>query len=341
MPQRLDNLIFDRTELDVVQLQAVTARLVSGTATAEDRAAWLAGMKGAYNYTDLNRVGAAVEYLTALLYSLGYNVGTAAVTPRTVSLTNLIPNSSFEADTDWNGIVYSTEQAYQGGRSSALGPGTVVTTTGQIATPVVGHKYYGRSYIKSAGDTQPSDCRFEWYAGDGPGLNFVLAWNQGNFPEWTMQSTVLTVDLVAGQSYIIRNFVVGAVNRCWTDCLMLVDLTAAFGAGNEPDKAWCDASLPYFSGAVSLPVSLWTETDIPNSGQMEQYLNNVKTLRACLPYVAPNAPADMGRLTWQEANDIEEILATLEDVLEAMQAAFLARQANTLFMIAGGVFNNA
>lgn len=166
MPQQLDNLVFDRTALDVVQLQAVTARLVSGTATAEDRATWLAGMKGAYNYTDLNRVGAAVEYLTALLYSLGYNVGTAAATG-------------------------------------------------------------------------------------------------------------------------------------------------------------------------------WTETDIPNSGQMEQYLNNVKTLRACLPYVAPNAPADMGRLTWQEANAIEEILASLEDVLEAMQAAFLTRQANTLFMIAGGVFNDA
>lgn len=166
MPQQLDNLVFDRTALDVQRLHDVTSRLVSGTATAEDRAAWLAGMKGSYNYTDLNRVGAAVGYLTTLLYSLGYNVPT-------------------------------------------------------------------------------------------------------------------------------------------------------------------------------LPVTDWQEGDIPFSAQMEQYLNNVKTLRACLPYVAPDAPADMLGLTFQEANDIEEILRALGRVLEAMQAEFITRQANTFFMTAGGVFNNA
>lgn len=165
MPQQLDNLIFDRTELDVAELQAVTAKLVAGTATAAERAAFLAGMKGAYNYTDLNRVGAAVEYLTALLNSLGYNVPT-------------------------------------------------------------------------------------------------------------------------------------------------------------------------------LPVTDWQEGDIPFSARMAQYLANITELRNRLPYVAPEAPADMTGLTYQEANNIEEILYTLEDVLEAMQAAFLTRQANTLFMIAGGVFNN-
>ena len=165
MPQQLDNLVFDRTALDVAQLQAVTAKLVAGTATAAERAAFLAGMKGAYNYTDLNRVGAAVEYLTTLLYSLGYNVATA-------------------------------------------------------------------------------------------------------------------------------------------------------------------------------PVTDWQESDIPTPAQMAQYLDNIAALRNRLLYVAPDAPASIEGLTYQEANDIEEILYTLEDVLEAMQAAFLTRQANTLFMIAGGVFNN-
>lgn len=165
MPQQLDNLVFDRTELDVAELQAVTAKLVAGTATAAERATFIAGMKGAYNYTDLNRVGAAVEYLTALLASLGYRVPTA-------------------------------------------------------------------------------------------------------------------------------------------------------------------------------PVTDWQESDIPTPAQMERYLANIAALRDRLPYVAPDAPASMGGLTYQEANDIEEILYTLEDVLESMQAAFLTRQANTLFMIAGGVFNN-
>lgn len=166
MPQQLDKLIFDRTAADVAQLKAVTAKLVDRTATAEERAAFLAGMKGAYNDADLNRVGAAVAYLTARLGSLGYHVSTT-------------------------------------------------------------------------------------------------------------------------------------------------------------------------------PVTDWQEGDIPSPAQMAQYLANIAALRDCLPYVAPYAPEDMVGLTYQEANAIEEILYTLEGVLEAMQAAFLPRQANTLFMIAGGVFNHA
>ena len=121
---------------------------------------------------------------------------------------------------------------------------------------------------------------------------------------------------------------------------MVIDLTEAFGEGNEPTKEWCDTNIPYFDGATEIMVPGWAESDIPFTAQMGQYLANIAALRDRLPYVAPDAPADMTGLTYQEANDIEEILYTLEDVLEAMQAAFLTRQANTLFMIAGGVFNN-
>ena len=91
----------------------------------------------------------------------------------------------------------------------------------------------------------------------------------------------------------------------------------------------------------TMPVTDWQEGDIPSPAQMAQYLANIAALRDRLPYVAPDTPEDMEGLTYQEANAIEEILYTLEDVLEAMQAAFLPRQANTLFMIAGGVFNHA
>lgn len=340
MPQQLDNLIFDRTEADVSRVKTITQKLIGGTATEAEKEEWLSGtMKGAYNAGDLNRVGAAVEYLTETLYSMGYNVPT--ITPkRTVTLTNIVPNSSFEQNSNWNSAVYDTAQAYQGTRSSKLGSGTTVTTTGQITTPVAGHKYYGRSYIKSQGDIQPSDCRFEMYAGDGAGLNFVFAWNQGNFPDWTMRSTILTVETVNGTSYIVRNFVVGAVNPCWTDCLMIIDLTKSFGAGNEPEQAWCDENIPYFDGSLELLVpKYWSRQEIPTQDQMEQYIENIQLLRDCLPYAAPDAPEDADKLTFEEANHIEEILYTLERVLLAMQENSKLRQANTLFMIAGGVFH--
>lgn len=186
--------------------------------------------------------------------NIPYFISSALVGARLITLTNIIPNSSFEEDASWNSIVYDTTEKLDGNRSSKLGAGTTVTTTGQVATPIVGHKYYGRSYIKSQGDISPADCRFEWYAGDGYGLNFVFAYNLGNFPDWTMRSSIVTVDAVTGTSYIIRNFVVDAQNPCWTDCLMIIDLTAAFGAGQEPDITWCDRNILYFTGTTTILV---------------------------------------------------------------------------------------
>jgi hypothetical protein len=34
---------------------------------------------------------------------------------------------------------------------------------------------------------------------------------------------------------------------------MLIDLTEAFGAGNEPSVSWCDANIPYFIGTYEKP----------------------------------------------------------------------------------------
>lgn len=90
MPKQLDNLIFDRTQSDVDRVKQLTAALVAGTATAAERAEFLAGMKGAYNYTDLNRVGAAVNYLRNRLSD---DAGTyAEVAPKTDWTETDIPN---------------------------------------------------------------------------------------------------------------------------------------------------------------------------------------------------------------------------------------------------------
>ena len=34
------------------------------------------------------------------------------------------------------------------------------------------------------------------------------------------------------------------------DCFIVVDLTATFGSGNEPDKEWCDRHINYFDGTT-------------------------------------------------------------------------------------------
>lgn len=66
----IDELIFDRTEEDVNRLKEFKSRIMkSGLSalTADEVDEYIGGMKGAYNASDLNRVGEAVAYLTDYL----------------------------------------------------------------------------------------------------------------------------------------------------------------------------------------------------------------------------------------------------------------------------------
>lgn len=67
-------LITDRVQADVDRVAALAARVSAGTATAAERSEWASGLKGAYNASDLNRVGAAVAYVAGLLNGYGYAV---------------------------------------------------------------------------------------------------------------------------------------------------------------------------------------------------------------------------------------------------------------------------
>ena len=121
------------------------------------------------------------------------------------------------------------------------------------------------------------------------------------------------------------------------------------GAYNASDLNRVGSAVEYLTDTLysmgynvpTVPKDNWTETDIPVQSQMDIYINNIQLLRDILPYVAPDAPETAAGLSYQSSNNIEEILYTLESVLLAMKENFKLRQANTLFMIAGGVFNNA
>lgn len=121
------------------------------------------------------------------------------------------------------------------------------------------------------------------------------------------------------------------------------------GAYNASDLNRVGSAVEYLTDTLysmgynvpTVPKDDWTETDIPMQSQMDIYINNIHLLRDILPYVAPDAPDAPENLTYEQANNIEEILYRLENVLLAMKENFKLRQANTLFMIAGGVFNNA
>ena len=62
----IDNLVTDRTQADVERVKELAAKGFAAM-TADEQAEWLAGMKGAYNAADLNRVGTALNYLAGRL----------------------------------------------------------------------------------------------------------------------------------------------------------------------------------------------------------------------------------------------------------------------------------
>lgn len=64
-----DNLITDRTQADVDRVEELKGKWLSGTITDAEKTEWLAGMKGAYNYTDLNRIGSTVKYIANYINS--------------------------------------------------------------------------------------------------------------------------------------------------------------------------------------------------------------------------------------------------------------------------------
>lgn len=59
-------LVTDRTQADVERVKVLAAKGFAAM-TAAEQAEWLAGMKGAYNASDLNRVGTALNYLAGRL----------------------------------------------------------------------------------------------------------------------------------------------------------------------------------------------------------------------------------------------------------------------------------
>lgn len=69
----IDTLIYDRSQADVADVIAMKKKILEGglsSLTTTEKSAYMAGMKGAYNYTDMNRVGEATKYVAERMTAL-------------------------------------------------------------------------------------------------------------------------------------------------------------------------------------------------------------------------------------------------------------------------------
>lgn len=104
------------------------------------------------------------------------------------------------------------------------------------------------------------------------------------------------------------------------------------GAYNASDLNRVGAAVAYVAGRLNgygyavtvTPKQDWTVSDIPTAGQMAAYLRDVATLRGAIAVMAstPPTPDSASGLTWQEANNIEQILTDVDKLLTRMEAAW-------------------
>lgn len=92
----IDDLITDRTQADVAALNTLRTKILengwASLSTAEKNQ-WNAGMRGAWNYTDLNRIGQAIDYVVTYATNIGWS-NVPSVTTKTDWAVTDIPTSS-------------------------------------------------------------------------------------------------------------------------------------------------------------------------------------------------------------------------------------------------------
>ena len=171
------------------------------------------------------------------------------------TLTNLIPNSSME-NTGWS-CSYSSEVSRYGDYSCKL-TGTTSTieqyaTLSSSITLNNTHKYYGRVEIFATAVNGESVDIFWPISGEGYfGSVGILQPNQ-----WDVYGIIVDRTNIANGSHGLRldynnNYL---TNTAYYDGAMLIDLTEAFGAGNEPSVEWCNKNIPYFNGKTRINVN--------------------------------------------------------------------------------------
>lgn len=177
------------------------------------------------------------------------------------TLTNLVKNGSFEnGTTNWTitNSSYSTisnSQSFYGNQSLKTSSSSITSSWAdqRVSTPV-GHIFYYR--VNFSIDTIYSGGLLnEAKAGDD-------STHQGNFNLSAYYATTpgfISLSKRGSSLYdttIIRLGIYQSAVVGYQDGILLVDLTEAFGSGNEPSKEWCDKYIRYFDGTMKISASI-------------------------------------------------------------------------------------
>lgn len=161
----------------------------------------------------------------------------------------LINDGVFNVGSAWTRSNANLSETYifTGLHSILLGSGTGYIQ--QSVAGISGHKYYGRFHVLPTTDLENVNGNAGLY------VNNVLRSVQlrtANLTEyrWTAVSYQFVADSASLAVKFQSTFASAVV---YVDGFMLIDLTAIYGAGKEPDQEWCDTNIRFITDDMLLP----------------------------------------------------------------------------------------
>lgn len=109
-------------------------------------------------------------------------------------------------------------------------------------------------------------------------------------------------------------------------------LAPSKGAYNASDLNRVEQAVAYLHDRLNAygyrmviePIRVWTAADVPTVHEMARYIVNIKAIRQAFVTLAttPSVPETMNRLTYADANAIEQILSDVDRLLHNTIASF-------------------
>ena len=353
-------LITDRGQSDLATLRSVLSTPMEEW-TAEQLAAFnLAASKGAYNYTDLNRVTACMDNLNERLTALGYQTGYSSVVvhqpqPQQPTLPDgyteleYIQSSGTQyIDTGFkqnqnSRIVMSAQVTQQPSTHAWLFEGRIRNVSGGKSVFLLDGAVWNADYNGSARrEAFPDIGIFDALSIDFDKNSLQINEDSFTWTTSTFQSTANLALLACNTAGAISGYISAKLYNCQiydngtmirdfvpcqdpTGNVGLYDLVGAQFYGNAGSGTFtAGPEVPQPEPEPTLDPYTWYESDVPTESTMSRYLANVSALREVLtlPENTASVPADMSGLTLAEANAIEEILLVIEGYLTALASVF-------------------
>ena len=355
----IDELITNRTQADVTRVRELALKGWANL-TEEEKAEWNAGMKGAYNATDLNRVTQAMDYINAELEGYGYVTGYQKVkVPHEEQPVSPLPDGYVQLE-----YIESTGTQYintgftpnQDTRvvCDVVFPGTTGTSGKYVfgsRTTLTQNSYTYFSYnskYETTYNTQDNVCYQNLITG-----RFIVDKNKNiTTTNGTEYSHTYANFTCPGPLYLfaLNNngslFGGGSLSlyscQIYDNDVLIRDFVPCINPGGEVGLYdlvngvfYGNAGTGAFTAGPDVPQApdpeperdpyLWYEDDIPTPTAVRPYLANVGIIKVIfqLPKELPEVPTDMDRMTQDEANAIETILAETAKYIQPQQEIYL------------------